>query len=319
MTVRKKEDQALKASVKTDTAVRASAFLIAILFVILAVAGLAACTGEEGEDTLPDTGTETALPETTPDPATDTVATEPPEETTEEPGEPVVKKAVISGGGAGSKTYRAAFDLIDKKNPKVIVLCTAGRDTVENINSYVGTMRGYSRNVEAIALSTQLYDPAELREKIVTADLIIVGGGQSEYMMDTWKQFKVDEYLVEAYNKGVVCIGGSAGGMCWTYCAWNDFYELPDSVYKWFYGIDVIPIYYGPHFSNSALWAELDSAIRKETSPKYDIGYAMENGTALVFIDGKIVKSIREAGTEHIYEYKFSNGKWAIAEFAYID
>ena len=45
--------------------------------------------------------------------------------TTEEPGEPVVKKAVIRGGGAGSKTYRAAFDLIDKKNPKVIVLCTA--------------------------------------------------------------------------------------------------------------------------------------------------------------------------------------------------
>ena len=292
----------------------------AIILSLLTLLCLAACGDDKPEETQPVTTPEvtTSSTDVTSDQGqtTEELTTQA-EVTTGEPEVPVVKKAVISGGGAGSKTYSAAFSLIDKSNPKVIVLCTAGRDIVSNINSYVGTMRNYSRNVEAIPLSTTLYDPAELREKIVTADLIIVGGGQSEYMMDTWKKFNVDQYLIEAYNKGVVCIGGSAGGMCWTYSAWNDFYELPASVYKWFDGIDVIHIYYGPHFSNSALWAGFDQALRSITNPKYDVGYAMENGTALVFIDGEIVKSIREDGTEHIYEYRFSNGKWSRSEFAY--
>ncbi|MBP5270306.1 MAG: Type 1 glutamine amidotransferase-like domain-containing protein [Clostridia bacterium] len=303
--------------------------LAALLLVLATIACLAACGGNPSAP--PDDTSATTVPEVTtlheaPDattavteasePATDP-ATE--EVTSSAPEISVVKKAVISGGGAGSKTYKAAFSLIEKKNPNVIVLCTAGRDTVSNINSYVSTMRSYSRNVEAIALSTTLYDPAELRAKIVGADLIIVGGGQSEYMYSTWEKFDVDKYLIEAYNSGVVCIGGSAGGMCWTYAAWNDFYELPDSVYKWFYGLDVINIYYGPHFSNSALWAGFDQAILGLKEPKYNVGYAMENGTALVFIDGQIVKSIREAGTEHIYEYKFNGTSWAKAEFAYTD
>lgn len=295
-----------------------AALIIAFIIALLMASGLAACTGD-GESTLPETAADTAAPDSSAALTQDAPETDPPAETTGDPVEPVVKKAVIAGGGAGSKTYKAAFSLIDKKNPKVIVLCTAGRDTVENITSYTNTMRAYSRNVEAIALSTQLYDPAELREKIVTADLIIVGGGQSEYMMDTWKKFKVDEYLTEAYNSGVVCIGASAGGMCWTYAAWNDFYELPESVYKWFYGLDVVHMYYGPHFSNSDLWRKFDTEIVKLKDPKYNVGYAMENGAAFVIIDGEIVKSIRESGTEHIYEYRYADGKWTKSEFAYTD
>lgn len=301
---------------------RTQILIAAAAIAVAALSVLSSCGGNTPTP-VPEPGTTASTPVSDTLPVTDrqTEATEPvtPEATTEAPAPDVVKKAVISGGGAGSKTYKAAFSLIDKKNPNVIVLCTAGRDTVSNINSYVGTMKGYSRNVEAIALSTTLYDPDVLRDKIISADLIIVGGGQSEYMMDTWKKFNVDQYLIEAYNRGVVCIGGSAGGMCWTYSAWNDFYELPDSIYKWFDGIDVIHIYYGPHFSNSALWAGFDKAVQSITNPKYNVGYAMENGTALVFIDGEIVKSIRENGTEHIYEYRFNNGKWTKSEFAYIN
>lgn len=238
-------------------------------------------------------------------------------ETTGEPEPPVVKKAVIWGGSAGSKMYKAAYDLCGKKNPRIIVLCTAGKDNMGNVESIVNTMKSYSRNVEAITLCTKLYGEQELHDKIVGADMIIVGGGQSEFMMDTWKEFKVDEYLVEAYNKGIVCMGGSAGGMCWTYAAWNDFYELPDSIYKWFYGIDVLPFYYGPHLDSSNLWHQFMDELPKITDPKYDVGYAMDNGAALVFIDGEPVQSIRNNNTEHIYTFRFANGKWTYSEYKY--
>lgn len=300
----------------TNNRLRRFLLSAAAIILISATLLLASCDGGGTETDPPQTSA--TVPESTPEEST-AEATTPPEATTEEPkpDEPVVKKAVIWGGGAGTKIYKAAFELVDKKNPKVIVLCTAGKDNVSNVTSYVNSMRAFSKNVEAITLCTKLYDPQELHDKITGADLIIVGGGQSEFMLDTWKEFKVDEYLIEAYNKGVVCVGGSAGGMCWTYAGWNDFYGLPDSEYKFFYGLDVVPIYYGPHLDSSSLWAQFLTEMPKIKDPKYNIGYAMDNGAALVFIDNVAVKSVREAGSEHIYTFSFADGKWTKTEYKY--
>lgn len=290
----------------------------AVLALLMLSASLVGCTpGGETEAT-------TAAPDNTEDTPTeaptDPVPTSAPTEVTTEPdtpAEPVKKIAVIAGGGASNNIYSTIVSLAGKKNPRVILLCTAGKDTVENISGYTTTFRRFTKDIEAIALCTTLYDPQELHDKIVNADIICVGGGQSEFMLDVWEKFKVDEYLKEAYNKGVICCGGSAGGMCWTYAGWNDFYSLPDSIYKFFYGLDLIPIYYGPHFSNSELWAQFDMAIRREKTPKYNIGYAMENGSALVFIDGVATQAVREKGTEHIYTYTFANGVWSRVEYSY--
>lgn len=231
-------------------------------------------------------------------------------EVPKEPTEPVVKKAVIAGGGASTAIYSEIVRLSGKNNPRVILLCTAGKDVVSQVKSYTDTFRRYTNDIEAITLVTKLYDPQELHDKIVNADIICVGGGQSEYMDMVWKKFKVDEYLTEAYNRGVVCCGGSAGGMCWTYMGWNDYYSLPDSIYKFFPGLDLINIYYGPHFASSTKWGEFDSAIMKETNPKYKLGFAMDNGAAIVFIDGKPVRSVRENSSARIFRYDFKNGRW---------
>lgn len=260
-------------------------------------------------------GTEVDTPEESESPkATDTETKPTPgSETTENPDDPtkhVVKKAVIAGGGAGSKIYSEIVKLSGKKNPRVILLCTAGKDTVSNVEAYTNVFRGYTNNIEAITLVTKLYDPQELREKIINADIICVGGGQSEYMDMVWKKYKVDEYLKEAYNRGAVCCGGSAGGMCWTYMGWNDYYTLPESEYKFFPGLDLINIYYGPHFASSAKWAEFGSAIKKEKNPKYKLGFAMDNGAAIVFIDGEPTRSVRESPSARIFKYVFKDGNW---------
>ncbi len=270
---------------------------------------LAACKRGEGDHSATDAPTGTAsTPATTAETTAEPTSEEP--ETTTEPAVPVVKKAVIAGGGASTKIYSEIIKLAEKKNPRVVILCTAGKDTVSNVESYVNTFRRYSKDVEAITLVTKLYDPDELRDKIVNADIICVGGGQSEYMDMVWKKFKVNEYLAEAYNRGVICCGGSAGGMCWTYMGWNDYYSVPDSIYKFFPGLDLVNIYYGPHFGNSDKWAEFDSAIMKEKNPKYNLGFAMDNGAAIVFIDGQPTRSIRENSTARIFRYDFKDGKW---------
>ena len=56
---------------------------------------------------------------------------------------------------------------------------------------------------------------AEIRSKILSADLIYVGGGDTVKMMEIWRSYKVDECLKEAYEAGIVLSGLSTGSICW--------------------------------------------------------------------------------------------------------
>lgn len=229
------------------------------------------------------------------------------------PPDPNVKKvAVLSGAGAGEKIYKKMVEMTGKVNPKCIVLSTAGKDGIDTIQSYESTMKKYTTKVETITLCTKLYEPLELRDKLVNADMIIEVGGQSEFMMDTWEAFNLPEYLLQAYERGVVICGGSAGGMCWTYCAWNDFYELPASVYKFFYGIDALHIYYGSHYHDNANWTKWHDALMAIKDPKYDLGVAMDNGSGIVIVDGEIVEYLKDKADAGIWIYNFDRaaGKW---------
>ncbi len=280
-----------------------------------------ACTGG-GETTTSPEATQSPAPEaTTGTPETTQVieattaddTTEAPVATTEDPNAPKKPKiAVLSGAGASTKIYSKMVEMTGKENPKCLIITAAGKDGVDTIDSYGTTMRKYTKNVEFLTLCTKYYTEEELRELILGADMILEVGGQSEFMQEAWEKFGLPEILTEAYNNGVVICGGSAGGMCWTYAAWNDFYELPASVYKWFYGIDVLNFYYGSHHHDNAQWTKFHDALLEIKDPKYPIGYAMDSGTGIVVIDGEVVEYLRENDKTgaYIWKYTFENGAW---------
>ncbi len=230
-----------------------------------------------------------------------------------EPDPDVKKIAVLSGAGASTKIYSKMVEMTGKKNPNCLVITAAGKDGVDTIDSYGSTMRKYTSNVDFLTLCIKEYTPEELRTLIVDwADMILEVGGQSEFMDDVWKKYGLPELLTEAYNNGTVICGGSAGGMCWTYAAWNDFYELPASIYKWFYGIDVLHFYYGSHHHDNAQWTLFHDNLMQIKDPVYPIGYAMDSGTGIVCIDGEVVEYLRENNKTgaYIWKYTFENGAW---------
>ena len=53
------------------------------------------------------------------------------------------------------------------------------------------------------------------REHLLSRDLIFVGGGNTASMLGVWRAHGVDEVLREAWERGVVLAGGSAGAICW--------------------------------------------------------------------------------------------------------
>ncbi len=301
--------------------------ILPIVLLLICMLLSTACTGG-GEGTTAPSGTEAPAPGTTAAPQTDEITEEvttaeattaeetteaPPPETTEDISTPAKPKiAVLSGAGASTKIYSKMVEMTGKTNPKCLIITAAGKDGVDTIESYGNTMRKYTKNVEFLTLCTKYYTEEELRELILGADMILEVGGQSEFMQEAWEKFGLPAILTEAYNNGVVICGGSAGGMCWTYAAWNDFYELPESIYKWFYGIDVLNFYYGSHHHDNAQWTLFHNALLEITDPKYPIGYAMDSGTGIVVIDGEVVEYLRENGKNaaFIWKYTFADGKW---------
>ena len=61
----------------------------------------------------------------------------------------------------------------------------------------------------------------KIEEQIFNTDIIYVGGGNTRFMLEKWRELGVDKLLIEAYNKGIVCSGLSAGSYCWFKCNYD--------------------------------------------------------------------------------------------------
>jgi peptidase E len=57
--------------------------------------------------------------------------------------------------------------------------------------------------------------PVPLREHLLSQDAIYVGGGSMVNLLAIWRAQGLDEILYEAWERGIVLAGLSAGSMCW--------------------------------------------------------------------------------------------------------
>ena len=55
----------------------------------------------------------------------------------------------------------------------------------------------------------------DLRNYLLSQDVIFVGGGNTKSMLAVWREWGVPEILREAWDSGIVLTGVSAGAICW--------------------------------------------------------------------------------------------------------
>ena len=123
----------------------------------------------------------------------------------------------IGGGGFGRslgslEIEKYIVSLISKKRPKICFIPTAsGDNSLYKLNFY----RAFSK-LDCITSHIDFFSRTEnLEEKILTQDIIYVGGGNTKSMLAVWKEWKLNIILQNAYEKGVVMSGVSAGAICW--------------------------------------------------------------------------------------------------------
>lgn len=213
----------------------------------------------------------------------------------------------IGGGelttGQTLKIDKFIVSAAKKPQPKLLFIPTASHDAPGYIEIVKKTFETLCCTFAALCLVTKEYQEGEIANMIRDADIIYVGGGNTLFMMETWKKFQVDKYLREAYQKGTVLSGLSAGAICWFSSGHSDsefFTENENPEFIFVDGLGMIPYVVCPHYDEEDR-KSFDQMILSKKEP----GTALESLTALVYDcnDYKIIRC-----NETSQAYIFTNG-----------
>ena len=123
----------------------------------------------------------------------------------------------IGGGGFGRslgelKIEKYITSLVKKDRPKICFIPTAsGDNAIYKLNFY----RAFSK-LNCITSHLDFFSRTEnLENKILSQDIIYVGGGNTKSMLGVWKEWDLPNILKIGYEKGIVMSGVSAGAICW--------------------------------------------------------------------------------------------------------
>jgi len=223
-------------------------------------------------------------------------------------------KIVAIGGGEVRLAETLAIDkeivkLSGKKKPKLLFIPTASDDAegyCQTIKKYFG--KRLDCKVEHLLLSNKSLTKKVIKEKILSTDIIYVGGGNTLKMMILWRKLGIDTYLKQAYKNGVVLSGLSAGAICWFKHGESDSrkFNNPDAPFSKVTGLGLISALLCPHYDTEKERQDDLKTMMKNTS---GIAIALENCCAIEIVDDtyKIITSKKSANAYRIF---WSKGKY---------
>ncbi|TFD92934.1 peptidase E [Jeotgalibacillus sp. R-1-5s-1] len=152
-------------------------------------------------------------------------------------------RQIIALSGGGFSTGRHEDDdyivkQINKTGPlNVCFIPTASGDAPGYIENFHQAFKGH---LTSHILMRDLSE-ANLNKQ----DLIYVGGGSTQFMLSKWRETGFDVQLKEAYDRGIVIAGISAGAMCWFE---ECFSEGADETWEQYAGLGFLKGTFCPHY-----------------------------------------------------------------------
>lgn len=215
-----------------------------------------------------------------------------------------MKKTIIAIGGGEIKTKqtleidRFVVDYVKRripedKRPTGLFVGTASHDSMPYFNSFRKTYTSVLGVKADCALSVYgEMDFDHIKEKFLKADFIYVGGGDTKFLMTKWRESGIYDLVKDAYDRGVVIVGLSAGAICWFKKIYSDFDIVggQGGEYKMLDGLGWIDDVACPHYDDRR---EFDRVFEENG---LESAYGLENNAALVFEDLLPVKTVSARG-----------------------
>jgi peptidase E len=206
-----------------------------------------------------------------------------------------VDRQIVALGGSFPGTHPPIDDflvgLTGRERPRVCFLGTATGDAADRI---VGFYEAYAARAEAWHLELfGIPEPGD-RARLVEQDLIWVGGGNTASMLAVWRAHGIDEALREAWERGAVLAGSSAGCICWFDAGVTDSFGAELSALRC---LGFLPGSACPHYDGEE--RRRPTFRRLVAAGELPPGFAADDGAGLRFVGTElceVVSAISGAG-----------------------
>ena len=207
------------------------------------------------------------------------------------------RKILIAGGGFREAFIRYMADLTGKDRPRICYLPTASADRPSGIISWFQNCADLNvvPFVQESFISSYRMDQS-FEDVLLSMDGIVVSGGNTLNQQAIWKVQGIDLILKEAWDRGIVLGGASAGSLCWFEEGTTD--SRPKEVTK----IECLGFLKGshsPHYDAEAARSPLYHKLIK--SGELMPGYACDNDAGIYFEDNEVKRVVSTREEAKVY------------------
>ncbi|MDO5049790.1 MAG: peptidase E [Actinomycetaceae bacterium] len=186
---------------------------------------------------------------------------------------------------------RYAVDLagVNGRAPKFGYLATASGDQKARLaeRAEAARLQGWQFNPLTVFMMPNVEDP---REYLLDQDVIWVDGGSVVNLLALWRAHGLDDIMREAWEKGIVLAGVSAGSMCWHIGGATD--SFGPELRKVSNGLALLPYGNGVHYGvNPLRRIQIGEMVSEGV---FERAYSSEDGIGLVYRGTELVEVISD-------------------------
>ena len=210
---------------------------------------------------------------------------------------------VLIGGKANKQLLTNNIEneiikLTKKEKPTILYVGYAATNLEKSNNKF----RDLMKNLNCEILFMDYNDINSFEILLNKSDILYIGGGVSDDLIEFFKANKLDVILKNHINDNKIFAGSSAGAMLYTKASMGDKYMFLDNFHNYNYKmvncLNILNITICPHYQNE------DLIIYNDELKKYDCdAFGIEEDSALV-IDGNKFYCLKEENRVSVYYFK---------------
>lgn len=197
----------------------------------------------------------------------------------------MVRFVLIGGKGKDSNLNHIENEIIkmtNKKNPIILYCPYATKDIEKSINKFHNLMK----NLECEIINLTFDNINDFDSLLNKADILYVGGGVSDDLVDIFKKYNLDKVLYKYLDSNKIYAGSSAGAMLYTKVAMGDKDMFSDNFHNYNYKmvdcLGILNISICPHYQND------DLIFYNDVIKEYSLdSFGIEEDTAVIIDDNK--------------------------------
>ena len=214
------------------------------------------------------------------------------------------RKILIAGGGFNTAFIRYMASLTGKPRPRLCYLPTASADSAQGAIEWfrncapLNVVPFLQESFIASTRQTQGWD-----EVLLSMDGIVVSGGNTLNQQAIWKAQGIDLVLRQAWDRGIVLGGASAGSLCWFEEGTTD--SRPKAL-STVHCLGFLKGSHSPHYDREKDRRPLYHKLI--ASGELKPGYACDNDAGIYFEDNEVRRVVATRADARVFHVSVVNG-----------